>query len=154
MKALNVIGLNSGTSMDGIDAASFAIKPQANQSENEIPQLEIKMLGSCLYEFDRNFQRHLKHLIAHGQTSLLQICRLNAALGELFADAAISVVKSAGLSLKDIDLIGSHGQTLWHAPDKYSFWGVEAPSTLQMAEPAIIAARTGTPVVAIFAQPT
>jgi anhydro-N-acetylmuramic acid kinase len=136
--------------MDGIDAAIFSIKPLSDVPANTLAPLEIKMLGSCLKEFDPAFQKHLKRVIAKGQTTLEQICRLNVALGELFAEAALSAIKAANLAAEDIDLIGSHGQTLWHAPDAGLFWGIQAPSTLQMAESAVIAARTQIPVIADF----
>jgi anhydro-N-acetylmuramic acid kinase len=79
-----------------------------------------------------------------------EVCLLNAALGEIFADACFKTVKAAGMSMTDIDLIGSHGQTIWHAPDSASFWGMPGRGTLQLGEPSIISARTNVPVIADF----
>jgi len=74
------------------------------------------------------------------------LCEGNFLLGERFAQAALEVVAAAGLSLGEIDLIGSHGQTVWHQPP--SAGGVA--STLQLGEPAVIAARTGVVTVGDF----
>src|SRR5207253_7284120 len=70
------------------------------------------------------------------------VCQANFRLAERFADAA-RVVMSSG----DIDLIGSHGQTLWHQPPSMQ---AGTPSTLQVGEPAVIAARTGVVTVGDF----
>ena len=82
---------------------------------------------------------------------MADICHLNALLGEWFADAALGVIRSAQLSPEDVDLIGSHGQTVHHLPHGIKDTGVGAiRSTLQIAEPAVIAERTGITTVADF----
>jgi anhydro-N-acetylmuramic acid kinase len=76
---------------------------------------------------------------------------LNALLGEWFANAALGVIRKAKLLPKDVDLIGSHGQTMHHMPQRIRDAGVGAiRSTLQIAEPAVIAERTGITTVADF----
>jgi len=149
MRALNVMGLNSGTSMDGIDAALFSIRPRQQTTENgDLPQLDIELLGSVLSEFPSQFRRKMQKLIACGDVSLENICLLNTALGELFGQAALRLMRLVpGVA---VDLIGSHGQTIWHAPDRSNFAGVSVAGTLQLGEPAVIAARTGVAVVADF----
>lgn len=149
LKPLNVIGLNSGTSMDGIDAALFRISPAEGFSASK-PRLETKLIASDLYEFEPAFQKKLKSLVAKGQASLNETCRLNVAIAEVFAAAVLQLLKKAQLSTTDVDLIGSHGQTIWHAPDYKNFWGVPTRATLQLGDPSVIAARTGIPVVADF----
>jgi anhydro-N-acetylmuramic acid kinase len=74
------------------------------------------------------------------------ICRLNFHLGEVFAEAATVVIRKAGLMSEQVDLIGSHGQTIYHIPPKSEQTG----STLQIAEPSVIANRTGITTVADF----
>jgi anhydro-N-acetylmuramic acid kinase len=78
------------------------------------------------------------------------VCHMNFVLGELFASAAIELVRDAGYSLDQIDLIGSHGQTIYHIPVPRKYKGYEIRSTLQVGEPAVIAERTGIVTVADF----
>ena len=151
METLTVIGLNSGTSMDGVDAALFEIGPAASSHlEGGPPQLAASMVASILYPFDDEFRRQLQETVASGQAQLETICRLNVALGEIFAAAALELIGKSGLSAADVDLIGSHGQTIWHSPQPADLWGRTTAGTLQLGEPAVIASRVGLPVVADF----
>jgi anhydro-N-acetylmuramic acid kinase len=75
---------------------------------------------------------------------------VNVLLGELFAKAAISIARRAGVSLRDVSLIGSHGQTIAHLPGPKAEHGVLTRSTLQIGEPSVIAERTGITTVADF----
>lgn len=153
MKPFKVIGLNSGTSMDGVDAAIFEIHPTNASSytdRNGVPALKTQMLGSILYPFEPNFQRHMQKTLAKGYSSLEEICRLNVAVGEIFAQSTIALVRECKLSLADVNLIGSHGQTIWHSPANKKFWGISCQGSLQLGEPSVIAERTGIPVVADF----
>jgi anhydro-N-acetylmuramic acid kinase len=149
LRPLNVIGLNSGTSMDGIDVALFSIKPRSQgNGSSAIPALDIELLASNLEEFPAEFRRGLQKLVASGETSLQRVCLLNTALGEVFAKACQKLIRS--VPEIDVQLIGSHGQTIWHAPNNTDLWSVVTSGTLQLGEPAILAARTGIPVVADF----
>lgn len=155
LKPLTVMGLNSGTSMDGVDAAVFRIVPlqrtAAKTNGHTVPHaLDVEMIDSILYPMETELQRKMQAMIASGQTSLEDICRLNVAIGEVFAQAAIALMKKAGLTRHDVDLIGSHGQTIWHAPDLKPFAGIPTRGTLQLGEPSVIAARTGIPVIGDF----
>lgn len=149
LKTLNVIGLNSGTSMDGIDAALFRISPD-NGCTSSKPRLKIEMLASDLYEFEPAFQKKLKSLIAKGQASLNETCRLNVAIAEVFSQAVHQLLRKSKLATTDVDLIGSHGQTIWHAPEYKDFWGVPTRATMQLGDSSVIAARTGLPVISDF----
>ncbi len=160
LKSLNVLGLNSGTSMDGIDAAVFSIGPDrgapaepvavALGSDLYLPALKMELLHSELVEFAPTFKHQLARLVAEGQTDLRQMCLLNASLGEIFAQASLQVIRSARRKGIEIDLIGSHGQTIWHAPDLSQFWGMSTAGTLQLGDPSVIAARTGVTTIGDF----
>jgi len=155
LKPLTVIGLNSGTSMDGVDAAVFRIIPlrssgREGNGSSLTQRFDVEMIEAIVYPFEDEFRKKMQSLIGSGNTTLEEVCRLNGALGEVFAQAALAVMKKAGLTRTDVDLIGSHGQTIWHAPETKVFGGIQTRGTLQLGEPAIIATKTGVPVIADF----
>ena len=134
------VGLMSGTSMDGVDAAVVEIF-----GSGEKTRLKPKAFLTAPYP-----HKLRERLLALSQgrdstsTRVGELSSINFAVGEFFARAAIRAVRKAKLSMGKIDLIGSHGQTVYHHPR-----GGE-PSTLQLGEPAIIAERTGVTTVADF----
>jgi anhydro-N-acetylmuramic acid kinase len=139
---MNVVGLMSGTSADGVDAALVTIARQKTG-------LHVEMTAFHSLPYPRSLQQRI--LSASLSGTVTDICHLNALLGEWFADAALGVIRSAQLSPEDVDLIGSHGQTVHHLPHGIKDTGVGAiRSTLQIAEPAVIAERTGITTVADF----
>ena len=134
-----IIGLMSGTSVDGIDAAVVRL-------EGTPPSLAWEVLGHSHRSFSSELRAEIFACFRPETGSVDRLCRLNFALGRAFGAAALDVVHDAGLSMAEIDLIGSHGQTLWHEPPT----GGEIGATLQLGEPAIIAEMTGVPVVSNF----
>lgn len=139
---MKVIGLMSGTSGDGVDAALVEIRGHGKN-------LSVRSLAFHPLPYPRALR--LRILAASSDGDVAEICHLNATLGEWFAKAALGVIKRAGLRPKDIPLIGSHGQTIHHLPQgrRESEIGL-VRSTLQIAEPAVIAERTGVTTVANF----
>ncbi|KAH7120650.1 Anhydro-N-acetylmuramic acid kinase [Dactylonectria macrodidyma] len=139
MVALNVLGLNCGTSIDGIDVAHCRIS--SVEGSNDV---RIELLGSAEVPVDPALRSQVLHLCRPTQegaaTSMAEICDLNFALGREFSRA----IALSGVCLENVDLIASHGQTLWHQPLG------ENRSTLQMAEPAVIAQKTQKTVVSGF----
>lgn len=139
---MKVVGLMSGTSGDGVDAALVEIRGSGHE-------LKVKPLDFISCAYPANLQQRVLAVSARGTVS--EICHLNVILGEWFAKAAVRVIKQAGLEPAKIDLIGSHGQTIHHLPNAVDEPGVGAVrSTLQIAEPAVIAERTGISTVANF----
>jgi len=131
-----VIGLLSGTSADGTDAALCEI---AGFGENT---------GLVARAFVTTpFPRPLRERIYRvSQADASELTDLDVMLGEAFADGARAVADAAGVAMTDVDLIGSHGQTAVHHPRSAGQLG----ATLQIGEAAVIAERTGCPVVSDF----
>ena len=138
-----VIGLMSGTSVDGIDAALVRI-------DGSGLGMKVETLGFATYLFPPTIRQRIFELFNPATGSVDKVCEMNFVVGEAFADAALKIASACGVRIQDIDLIGSHGQTIYHIPKV----GREGPwagrSTLQIGEPAVIAERTGVTTVADF----
>jgi anhydro-N-acetylmuramic acid kinase len=133
----------SGTSMDGIDAALVRIG-----GPPEKPR--VRLLAFLTRPYQTAERETIAHVASGGPASASTISHLNFLLGELFADAALAVCRRARVSPQRLTVIGSHGQTIYHQGTRSREAGREIASTLQIAEPAVIAERTGVPVVADF----
>ena len=136
-----VIGLMSGTSVDGVDAALVEIRGHGLET-----QVELRAFGS--HPFESEVRDRIFDLFQSETSRVDKICQMNFLIGEVFADAALSVIRKAELEVGEIDLIGSHGQTVYHLPPQRGAQYI--PSTLQLGEPAVIAYRTGIPTIANF----
>lgn len=143
MKSRKVIGLMSGTSADGVDAALIEVSGQG-------PRTRVELLAHAVHPVDPGLRHEIVQSCQPRSGTVDRICQLNFRLGEVFAEAALAVAREAGLTMAEIDLIGSHGQTLFHIPARDAGRGLVTPSTLQAGEPAVIAERTGVTVVADF----
>jgi anhydro-N-acetylmuramic acid kinase len=127
------IGLMSGTSADGVDAALVRVGETA--SSVELISFRTEPLDGVLRER------------VHGlldSPSLREWMRLHRELGERFADASLNLLREAGVDAREVAGIGSHGQTVGHFPE------AEVAGSLQLGSPAVIHERTGIPVVADF----
>lgn len=132
-KRLRVAGLMSGTSADGIDVAIV-----------DIDGCSTKLAAFAMYPYSAAIRKVIFSLFDPATSTVDKICHYNFVLGHLFADAVIKLCKSSRISLKTIDLIGSHGQTIYHNPKH------RIGSTLQIGEPSVIAQRTGIITIADF----
>jgi anhydro-N-acetylmuramic acid kinase len=139
---MRVAGLMSGTSADGVDVAIADITGLPSPQGEGV---HIQMLAFATWPWPEAERALIFDLFA-GRGTPADLCRANFRLAEVFADAVQRVAADAGLPLSSLDLIGSHGQTLWHdvAGDG------RVTSTLQIGEPAVIAARTGVTTVGDF----
>jgi anhydro-N-acetylmuramic acid kinase len=139
---MRVIGLMSGTSADGIDVAVADITGAPVDAGGA--GLAVRQAGFVAVPWPEDRRRLIFDLFAN-QAPPAELCRANFALGETFAGAVATALTQLGLSTAEIDLIGSHGQTIWHdVADGH------VTSTVQIGEPAVIAARTGVTTVANF----
>ncbi len=133
-----VVGLMSGTSADGIDAAVVEITGTP-------PWLEVRTLAFYMAPWPAPVRRRIL-AAGQGRANTGELCRLNFDLGEHFALAALRAIALAGLKPEQVDLIGSHGQTVWHDVDPSG----RVTSTLQLGEAAVIAERTGVTTISHF----
>ena len=146
-----VIGLNSGTSADGVDAIACEISGRGLG-------MKVKVLGHVQRAYVPALRRRILAVMAPAATRTEELCRLEVEVGRAFADAAAALVRK--LRLKRVDFIGSHGQTVCHLPPTAGRSGKRSkkkplsqiPSTLQIGDPAVIAAKLRCPVVHHFRQ--
>ena len=136
-----VIGLMSGTSVDGVDAALVEIRGHGLETQAEL-------IAFHSHPFKAEVRDRIFDLFQPETSRIDELCQMNFLIGEIFADAALAVIREAELAVGEIDLIGSHGQTVYHLPPQAEAQYV--PSTLQIGEPAVIAHRTGIPTIANF----
>ncbi len=136
---VRAVGLMSGTSCDGIDAALV-----------DVTESGIKMLAFECYPYTRAMREALLKLCSPETCRIDDLCHLNFALGELLAEAVSKLAKRAKVDLESIDVVGSHGHTVWHIPQGRRFGRRNIRSTLQIGEPCVIAERTGILTVADF----
>lgn len=138
-----VVGLMSGTSVDGIDAALVEIG-----GTDEVP--EVRLVAFEDRPWPEEVRAQIFPLFRPETATVDKIGYMNFLMGEIYAQSVCSVVEKAGLTLADVDLVGSHGQTIWHAPEPCDKDGFPVRFTVQIGEGAVIAARTGLPTVSDF----
>lgn len=135
---MRIIGLMSGTSLDGIDAALVEID---GTGEHDV---SARVIQSVTIDYDAARREAIHAAIVAGTAEAL--CGLHADLGEWLAEAVLRVCDEAGVATDSIDAVGSHGQTVWHRPPSADTRG----ATLQLGDAATIAERTGIAVVHDF----
>jgi anhydro-N-acetylmuramic acid kinase len=129
--------------MDGIDAALVRISGPATQPR-------VRLLGFETNPYSAPVRRTILRIAAREAATAGEISQLNFLLGELFAEATLRVCRTARVPPARLAAIGSHGQTIYHQGSPTREAGRLVTSTLQVAEPAVIAEHTGAPVVADF----
>ncbi len=139
----NVIGILSGTSLDAIDAVLLQIKGNGKNTkvkvvdfiEHPIPE-EIRI--AVFKNSDKKTAR------------IEDITRLNVILGVMFSDAVLRLLQKNKMKASGIDIIGSHGQTIHHLPEREKYLGFRVKSTMQIGDPSIIANLTGITTIGDF----
>jgi len=137
------LGMISGTSVDGIDAALVAIDGTGQEAR-------IVTIGFQTVPYPDAVRAELLALYDDQRDAVARLCSLNVVVGECFADVAVSICQEHDIDPADLHVIGSHGQTVWFQPAHDPAIPITVPSTLQIGEPSVIAAATGAPVVADF----
>ncbi|MDZ7637524.1 MAG: anhydro-N-acetylmuramic acid kinase [Bryobacterales bacterium] len=136
-----VAGIMSGTSLDGIDVAivdieglsPFRFKLLATHSEAYAAEVREAILG-----------------VSNREAHTADLARLHVLLGELYADAVERALAAGGIAASRLNLVGCHGQTIYHQGDAQPYLGRPLACTLQIGEPAALAERLGVPVVSDF----
>lgn len=130
------IGMISGTSLDGCDAALI-----------RIAEGNIQPVAFCTVPMPESLRARILDCCSLVRSNVRLLCSVNVEIGHWFAETAKAVCKQAGIAPCEVECIGSHGQTVYHiAEDEEDV----VASTLQFGEPAIIAYETGIPVVSGF----
>ncbi|MFC5452031.1 anhydro-N-acetylmuramic acid kinase [Paenibacillus aestuarii] len=142
-QSLIVAGLMSGTSLDGIDVAIVRIDGCGFEAS-------VKLLHFESFGYDAQLRERLKQLCSLDQSNVALLCGMNFAIAERFADAVFKTVAAAGMNMEDVDLISTHGQTVWHIPVADEADAFLPKSTLQIGDLSVLAKRTGRPVVGDF----
>ncbi|MFQ1022942.1 anhydro-N-acetylmuramic acid kinase [Avibacterium paragallinarum] len=133
MKSQYYLGVMSGTSLDGVDLAlmDFSLQP-------------AQLVATDFVPMPQNLRENLTALIHSGQGTLQRIGELDQQLGLLYADSINQFLTKHSLSSTQIQAVGCHGQTIWHAPQG------QFPFTWQIGNANVIAAKTGITTVADF----
>ena len=130
------IGLMSGTSLDGVDAA--LVKIENNQ---------FKLLKFITLNYNQEFKTKIMRNLHDESARLSEICSLNFELGYKFVEAIDKLLEGTRYQYDDISFVASHGQTIWHNP-KYNNGNI--PSTFQIGEPSIITYQTNISTISNF----
>ena len=138
---MSVAGIMSGTSADGIDVAIVRIEPVDEQGRS------VKLLHASSTTYAPDFRPLVLAAMDAQTISAADLARLNWRLGIAYAEAAQAAMAEYGGA---VDLIGCHGQTIYHQGAKLPYAGRELACTWQLGEMSLIAAATGVPVVSNF----
>ena len=142
-QTLRVIGLMSGTSADGMDAALVDITGFGRATK-------VELKGFVSTPYSRETREMILRLASGSVGGSYDLCLFNFLLGQLSLEACLAVCEAAGISPDSVDLVGSHGQTLWHEPEAAPFAGRMVRGTLQLGEASVISEGLGCPVVSDF----
>ncbi|MEM8488321.1 MAG: anhydro-N-acetylmuramic acid kinase [Bacteroidota bacterium] len=142
-KSRLVVGIMSGTSLDGIDAALARI-------EGSGAGVSVELLGFRSASYPPALRQLLLDNSQPATSSVLAISQLNVRLAHAYADAVQQLLASNDTPLEAVDAIGCHGQTVFHVPDAADCAGMPVRSTLQLGDPSTLAVLLGKTVVGDF----
>jgi anhydro-N-acetylmuramic acid kinase len=144
-----VAGVMSGTSADGINVALVKIewRGRPRRRESRSTKLAFKFLAHAEYPYRKNVRQAVLDAMNATNARVADLARLNFLLAELYADAVLATQRRFR---QKVELVGCHGQTLYHQGEPAPFLGRRLAVTWQTGEGAVIAARVGVPVVSDF----
>jgi anhydro-N-acetylmuramic acid kinase len=145
-QGLIVAGVMSGTSADGINVALIRIN-QHPDSQLARTRGNFQLLGHAEYSYPKRVRDAILTAMNATRASVADLARLNFLLGDLYSDAVLAIQRQFRVK---VDLIGCHGQTLYHQGEPERFLGRKLAATWQTGEAAIVAARVGAPVISDF----
>lgn len=140
-----IIGLMSGTSFDGLDIALCEFSGSGLETQ-------VKVIHFVSKAYSPAFKEDLKSVFAKRTVDLEKLSLLNAFIGNYYAELIIESLKDWNISPADIDLIASHGQTIYHAPKQQREADLYANATLQIGDGDHLAMRTGIITISDFRQ--
>lgn len=140
-----IIGLMSGTSFDGLDIAVCRFQGSGLNTRTELIHFTTK-------DYSSEFKEDLKSVFARKQADLEKITLLNALLGSYYAELVLESLHEWGIKSSEIDLIASHGQTIFHAPKHQHGMAAYPNATLQIGDADHLAMKTGIITLADFRQ--
>ncbi len=138
-----VVGLMSGTSLDGVDAACVRVVGSGRHATTEL-------LGSASVEMTDRLKAALLSCAQVDTSDVRMVTLLHAHLPHVYAEAVRHAVADAGLAMSDLDLVGMHGQTVFPRPDSEAVGGTSARGTLQIGSGPTLSRLVGVPVVSDF----
>jgi anhydro-N-acetylmuramic acid kinase len=142
-----VAGVMSGTSADGIDVALVRITDTNTRARRHSRHTRIKLLGHTAHPYPKDVRQAVLASMNASAAGVADLARLNFLLGELYADAVTAAERHFQVKA---ELVGCHGQTLYHQGEPANFLGRKIATTWQTGEAAVIAARVGVPVISDF----
>lgn len=142
-KSRLVIGILSGTSVNSVDLVLLKINNSNKKSS-------IKVLAFQSYPIKNNIKNEILRISSKKYGNVENICKMNFVIGRMFAEKINNFIKSLNLNADKIDLIGSHGQTVYHYPFDVKFEDYSSKSTLQIGDPSVIANLTNITTVGDF----
>src|SRR5262245_42297787 len=138
-----VLGMMSGTSADGIDAALVRISGAP-------PRLKIRLVNHTQQPFPPEVRKEILRVAEQHPLTPAELSQLHTRLGQIYAQAALAACKKFQISPKKINFIGNHGQTVFHQGRSSNFLGKPVASTLQLGDGSTIANLTGITTVSDF----
>ncbi|WP_316816549.1 anhydro-N-acetylmuramic acid kinase [Pedobacter nyackensis] len=140
-----IIGLMSGTSMDGLDIALCAVRGSGTATS-------VRLLEFKTADYNHEFKAEIKSIFSRHDADLQMVCLMNEKVALVHAEMILDAVSSWGLKSEDIDVIASHGQTIYHAPRSLHGLAKYPNATLQIGDGDHIAVKTGIITIADFRQ--